>query len=240
MTDTRLPESWLTNAVIDALSSDALRVHFLGLMWSNANGTDGLIPDRALRYLHPDGKRQDCLDELTAANLWQQETGGHRVIGFLDSQTPADEMEEKRKIARERQRQYRQRQRDEQQRLLADDSTSRDVTRDVTHDVQRDVTHDVQRYVGQDRQGQEQANNGTEPTAKVARARDENEPAHHHESDVRTRMAAEPAPDNDPPPLDPVRCYDPDCRGECGDEWHTPTARAGWADAAKLYEREAG
>ncbi len=170
MTDTRLPEAWLTDPVLDALSSDAIRVFFFGLMWSNTNGTDGVIPERVLRLLHPDGKRQDCVEELVAARLWrvQQSAGTYRVVGFLDHQTSAAEMEAKRKLNRERQRQFRQRQMKEKRRQLVESAAP---------DVTRDVTDNVGRYVGQEQeQEQEQANNGNEPPTDRGRARDADDP----------------------------------------------------------------
>lgn len=174
MTDTRLPEAWLTDPVIDALSSDALRIHFLGLMWSNANGTDGLIPDRALRYLHPDSRRQDCLDELIAARLWQTQSNGHGIVDFLRYQTSAAEMEEKRKINRERQRLFRQRQRNDLRLQL--DEQRRKLAGSAPPDVTGDVTHDVGHYVGQE-QEQEQANNEEVPLTDHARAREDADPS---------------------------------------------------------------
>lgn len=138
MTDTRLPEHFLTAPTLDGLSSDAFRVYVNGLMWSVTHGTDGLLPERSLRFLHPEGKRPELAAELVATGLWERDDAGHHVRDFLDFQTPAEQVERARAFTRERKR----RQRD---RECADDpdgdnlSVSR-VTGRVTERVTSGVT----------------------------------------------------------------------------------------------------
>lgn len=112
MTDTRLPEHFLTSPTLDGLSSDAFRVYVNGLMWSVTHGTDGLLPERALRYLHPDGKRSEQLTELVTARLWEHDDAGYHVPDFLKYQTPATQIEKARATDRERKRIARQQQLD--------------------------------------------------------------------------------------------------------------------------------
>lgn len=109
MTDTRLPEHFLTSPTLDGLTSDAFRVYANGLMWSVTHGTDGLIPDRALRLLHPDGRRLELAAELHAAGLWHHDDAGYHVPDFLKYQTPAEQVEKARTLARERKRKQRDR-----------------------------------------------------------------------------------------------------------------------------------
>ena len=54
MTDARLPGRWLTDPHLEALSDRLWRVHTGALMWSAEQGTDGLLPRRTLRLLHPE------------------------------------------------------------------------------------------------------------------------------------------------------------------------------------------
>ena len=55
MVDARLPARWLQMMQFDALSDEAWRVFTGGLMWCVANGTDGHVPARYLKVLHPGG-----------------------------------------------------------------------------------------------------------------------------------------------------------------------------------------
>jgi len=79
MTDARLPSQWLGKTWLDSLS-DAARVVFdNALMWSNDNGTDGHVPETALRLLHPSGTRMDCAAELVTARLWGRVADGWQM-----------------------------------------------------------------------------------------------------------------------------------------------------------------
>lgn len=195
MTDARLVEGFLTNPKIDVLTDAAFRTYVNGLVFSVSAGTDGLLAERALRLLHPDGARADVVSELVDGRLWEPVASGWRIHDFLKHQTKAEQVERSRELARLRKERERQKK--------ADDDLSR-VTGRVTDDATpKDRTETGKALT-------------TERTAEV-----------------------EVEPDDDPPST-AARCYDPDCTGECGDEWHTPSARARWAQAAVIYEREAG
>jgi hypothetical protein len=64
MTDTRLPEQWLGDMTRDGLSDGAFRVWINALIWSVKYQKDGFVDPLALRYLHPEGRRTDLVDEL--------------------------------------------------------------------------------------------------------------------------------------------------------------------------------
>lgn len=71
MADARLRAEWLGQMRFDDLSDAAWRVFTSALMWSIGNGTDGVIPRRYLRYLHPDGVIEESVRiELVHAGLW--------------------------------------------------------------------------------------------------------------------------------------------------------------------------
>ena len=79
MVDARLPAEWLGSIRIDNLSDRAFRILAGALMWCNGQGTDGSVPARYTKYLHPDGDDQDAFDELEAAGLW---IAGRRTATF--------------------------------------------------------------------------------------------------------------------------------------------------------------
>lgn len=79
MVDARLPAEWLGSIRIDNLSDRAFRV-LAGALRCNGQGTDGAIPARYTKYLHPDGDDEAAFDELERAGIW---TRSHDV-GLLD------------------------------------------------------------------------------------------------------------------------------------------------------------
>lgn len=138
MTDARLPGRWLTDPNLEALSDRLWRIHTGALMWSAEQGTDGLIPRRTLRLLHPDTATPDDANALVGGGLWSVEGDDFRVLDWEHSQSLAAEVERRRELDRERKR--RQRSRD-------------GVTRDNMQDDPRDVQRESSRQ-GQDRRGE--------------------------------------------------------------------------------------
>jgi hypothetical protein len=112
VTDTRLPEHYLTDPRLDALDDAAYRVFINGLMWSVTHGTDGVLPALALRWLHPDaGRVTGAAQTLVAAGLWTQTGNGHMVRDFGKHQSSAETVEHMRKQARERKERQRRHER---------------------------------------------------------------------------------------------------------------------------------
>ncbi len=130
MTDARLPSRWLTDPQMDALTDRLWRIHTAALMWSAEQGTDGQIPRRTLRLLHPDGGTAADADELAAAGLWQVADTGYEVNGWARTQSLAVEVEATRAANRERQARHRA-------RLAVTPAPAAPV---VTRDVTRDIT----------------------------------------------------------------------------------------------------
>lgn len=124
MTDARLPGRWLTDPNLEALSDRLWRVHTGALMWSAEQGTDGLIPRRTLRLLHPDAATLADASMLVDADLWAVDGDGFRVLGWEHSQSLAADIEYQRERNRLKQRAHRA-------RANAERST-RDVSGDVT------------------------------------------------------------------------------------------------------------
>lgn len=126
MTDARLPGRWLTDPSIDALSDRIWRVHTSALMWSAEQGTDGLIPRRTLRLLHPEGASVSDADALVSAGLWSAEEDAYQVLDWDRTQSLAADVERKRELDRERKRRQR-----------AKEPVTRDGMRDGTRESPR-------------------------------------------------------------------------------------------------------
>lgn len=126
MTDARLPGRWLTDPVMDGLSDRAWRTFTGALMWSNEAGTDGHVPARALRFLHPLGVDQATASEMVAAGLWTQGEASFTVCDWKKrGQELSSVVEQKREDNRLRQAAWREKER----------GRKKTVTRDVTPDV---------------------------------------------------------------------------------------------------------
>lgn len=138
MVDARLPSEWLGSIRIDNLSDRAFRVLAGALMWCNGQGTDGVIPARYSRYLHPDGEDAEAFGELVRAGLWDHVDDGFRLVGWSTTlrQSTAEEVRRYREGAKRRQKEYRDRQRHGRAVEEPDD-----VTRNVTAHVGSGSSH---------------------------------------------------------------------------------------------------
>ena len=136
MVDARLSADWLGSIRFDDLSDRAFRIFAGALMWSNKHGTDGHVPTRYTRYLHPDGTDLDAFTELEDAGLWAAVDDGFQLVGWSSElhQSTAAEVEKYRESARQRQRAYRERQKDSVHGALGQTSERSGPLRDVTRD----------------------------------------------------------------------------------------------------------
>jgi hypothetical protein len=128
MVDTRLPEHWSRRLQMLELSDPAWRLLTNALMWSNSQGTDGVIPSKALHLCH--SHWQQHVIELIEQGLWEEISDGYRCVGDWEvewGQSSAAYVADLRETARLRQQRKRSREKQE------------DVTRDVPRDVPRDV-----------------------------------------------------------------------------------------------------
>lgn len=157
MTDARLPDRWLTDARLDALSDRLWRVHTYALMWSAEQGTDGLIPRPTLRLLHPEAATAEDARGLIAAGLWAAEGDGYRVARWEESQSLAADVERGRAANRERQARHR----------AKTAKPTADTTPEPGH-VTRDVTRESPRQ-GQARQGQARTRQASEKPGTTQR-----------------------------------------------------------------------
>ena len=151
MTDARLRGEWLNSMRFDALSDTAWRVFTSGLMWSAENGTNGTVPNRYLRMLHPNGEQPDACREIVDAGLGVQEA---TALVFLDwdgalGQSTAEQVETYKANGRVRARKYRERVRLELAKsvpLVVFEAKATPPL--VPGDVPRDVTRDARSNVG--------------------------------------------------------------------------------------------
>lgn len=149
MADARLRGEWLGALDFDSLSDTAWRVFSSALMWSVEQGTNGLIPTRYLKSLHPDGEKADAFTEIVKIGKWSRVTDGYQLTDWAGAlgQSTAEEVETYKQNARERQRRYREKQSATlaakstrgDRPTFTDDSATGDVTGDVTVAVTRDV-----------------------------------------------------------------------------------------------------
>jgi hypothetical protein len=145
MIDARLPAEWLGSLRIDKLSDRAFRILAGALMWCNGQGTDGAVPARYTKYLHPDGDDVDAFDELEAAGLWSRVEDGYLLAGWSDDlhQSTAEEIQRHRDAAKRRQKAYRDRQRGTNSEPHHATESEPRAIRNETHNVTREVTANV-------------------------------------------------------------------------------------------------
>lgn len=154
MTDTRLPDKWLTDVRYLDLSDGAWRLFTSALMWCNQQGTDGIVPQSALGILRPGGDLGSAVEELVEKQHWEKLSSGFRFKQQWDKQlgqSTSAEVNSKREANRERQR--RMRERNEAAENASKHSPNGDL-RDVKTSESA-VARDVTRYIGQDRIGKD-------------------------------------------------------------------------------------
>lgn len=139
MADARIKGEWLNSMRFDSLTDTTWRVFTGALMWSAENGTDGFIPTRYLRMLHPDGEQPAAFTQMEAAGLCQKTPTGYQFDdwdGGLGQSTSA-QIEAYKANARKRARDYRERERKKLVKSVGieDPPVTSDVTRDVREHV---------------------------------------------------------------------------------------------------------
>jgi len=150
VTDARLRGEWLNSLQFDGLSDTAWRVFTGALMWSAENGTDGLIPKRYLKMLHPDGEQPAAFEEIVRAKLWTARGDGFQCTDWDGSlgQSSAEQVETYKANARKRSKDYRERERKKLARSAGFSPSPETQAPPVTRDVVSDVTRDVREHVG--------------------------------------------------------------------------------------------
>lgn len=150
MTDARLPGRWLGKILFDDLSDPAWRVFTSALMWCAEQGTDGRVPSRYLRQLHPSGEHAAAFAELARAGVWKRTPDGYELVDWSGDlgQSTAEQVERYRANNRERVARSRARAA-EKAKARSEGTTSVEPFDERTGEVApRDAMSDVTRYVG--------------------------------------------------------------------------------------------
>jgi hypothetical protein len=144
MVDARIKGEWLGTMRFDDLSDTAWRVFTSALMWSVENGTDGTIPTRYLRRLHPNGEQPVAFEQLAVADLWAATADGFELTDWDGAlgQSTASQVATYKANGMKRARDYRERERSKLAKALGMTGPS------FTEGVTRDVTRDVRPHVG--------------------------------------------------------------------------------------------
>lgn len=90
------------------LSRSARLLHVEALTWANDYGTDGEIPAYALPKVTDEPQPAQAAAALTEAGLWTVGPEGWKIVGFLDNQPSAADVERTHEQWKERQRRQRQ------------------------------------------------------------------------------------------------------------------------------------
>lgn len=146
MADARLRSEWLGQMRFDDLSDAAWRVFTSALMWSVGNGTDGVIPKRYLRYLHPSGTVEPAvIADLVKASAWSEQGDAYVMVDWAGAlgQSTAEQIDKYREDARERQRRRRERAKQRRDAQEGEQSPPEAQSEGVTPNVTRDVTQNV-------------------------------------------------------------------------------------------------
>jgi len=147
MADSRLLAHWHSNPDFDDLNDTAWRVFTGALMWSNGRGTDGHIPTRYVRTLHPDGHQPKACDDLEAAGLWRRLSDGYQLVGWVESlgQSTAEQVEHNKEMNRQKQARWRAEQKKKLSRVPTFAEDTGHKTSEITGYVTPDVGHDRDR-----------------------------------------------------------------------------------------------
>ena len=147
MADARLQSHWLNNPDFDELHDASWRVFTGALLWCNGRGTDGRIPTRYVRMLHPEGDQPAACNQLLQLGFWTKVDDGYQLVDWVGKlgQSTAEAVEHNKASNRAKQQKWRD---DQSLKLTRALGNARPVF--VTDDVMSDVTGDITGYVGQD------------------------------------------------------------------------------------------
>lgn len=151
MTDTRLPDHWLLNPVLDKLSDGAWRALTRTLMFCNQQGTDGEIESLYLHHVYPWSDPEPFLQELVDIGWLEKTERGYLVPDWeAKGQSTAAQVALWRENSRLRQQKRRSR-----------------VKASQSGGVTADVTRDVGQEQASDRQGQDFYGGTSWPTVSI-------------------------------------------------------------------------
>lgn len=118
MTWGRLDDNFHSHPKTVQMGLEGAGLQARAISYAGAYLTDGFVPREWARSVAP----AKVIRRLVSLGAWAEVDGGYEIVGFLDYNPSRADVEEKRRLERERQTRYRAR-------------TNGDVTRDKTGDV---------------------------------------------------------------------------------------------------------
>lgn len=103
----KIPDSWLESDEVERLGSEAVMLHLSALSYSCRHGTDGKIPDSALRRLWPVSDLETVIKVLAEAGEWQRTDVGWFLPDWQLHLLSRQEVEHRRQVSRETSERYR-------------------------------------------------------------------------------------------------------------------------------------
>ncbi len=141
MTWTKVGDELPDNPALLQLPRGVRWMHLEFLVWSNKHGTDGRIPAHVIRKVTDEPDPAAAVDGLVEVGMWERDGDSFRIVGFLDDQPSAADVERTQALARERQRKTRQHRNGDHS--LCDERYCRQTTSRVTDGVTNGVTDGV-------------------------------------------------------------------------------------------------
>ncbi|PPF32275.1 hypothetical protein C5B93_15895 [Rathayibacter sp. AY1A2] len=123
------------------------------LMWSAEQGTDGRIPIRSLRLLHPEGTDPKAVAELVQAQFWERNTDHVQVLNWAQTQSLAVDVEWQRERNRVKNKALREREREKARGARQPAFKQETVTGHETGDVTDHAVGKASARTGQERSG---------------------------------------------------------------------------------------
>lgn len=90
------------------LSRGVRYLRFEAIVWANKHGTDGRLPKYALPRFTDEPNAEAAAGQLVDVGIWDVDGDGWVIVGFLDEQPSAADVERTQALARDRQRKRRQ------------------------------------------------------------------------------------------------------------------------------------
>lgn len=114
MTWAKLSDNFHSHPKTERMGLDGAGLYAIGISYAACHLTDGFLPKPWVKKQAP----AKLVNRLVSIGAWLEVDGGYEIADFLDYNPPRAEIEEKRRLQRERQTRHRAR-------------TNGDVTRDV-------------------------------------------------------------------------------------------------------------
>lgn len=146
MTWTKLSDDATDDPALLALPRSVRLVHFEALVWSNRHATDGVVPRHMLVRITDEPDPATAAGQLVAAGKWVESEQGWEIVGFLDDQPSAEDVQRTRELARQRQQRQRKHRGGDHSMCVAKYCPAlRDQMREsrVTKPVTNGVSHDT-------------------------------------------------------------------------------------------------